>query len=249
MAESEMVGSAGVWSMLPAGDSLMTALNVELQPILSSLFGYHFLSLGCFSNCLDITASPVRHQVRLGLEQAAGVCADPGELPILSDSIDVVLLAQLLDFHDNPHRILREAARVLIPEGALVIAGFNPFSPWGLWRLAHRGDRRRGPRALTPGRVKDWLKLLDFELVEERRFFYRPPVESESAMQRLTWLESWGRRWAQSLGGMYVLVARKQVSTLTPVRMPWKPKVIPIRPALVEPGVRASSSSKESCRP
>lgn len=239
----------GVWRMLPAGEALYAALNGELESVLAGLFGYHLLSLGCFSNALDTAASPVRHHIRLGLEPRAALCADPGELPVLSDSVDVVLLAQLLDFHDNPHRVLREAARVLIPEGALVIAGFNPVSPWGMWRLARHGDRRHGTRMLTPGRVKDWLKLLGFELVEERRFFHRPPLESVHTLQRLAWLDDWGRRWAPGLGGLYVLVARKQVSTLTPVRMAWKPKVIPIRPVLAEPGVRATTANKEPCQP
>lgn len=233
-----------VWNLLPAGAALCAAVNAELDAVMPGLFGYHLLAMGSFSEGLSTAASPVQHQVRLGLSPAAGIIADPANLPLQSDSVDVVLLAQLLDFHDNPHRVLREAARVLIPEGALVITGFNPWSAWGLWRLAHPGEGLRGRRALTPGRVKDWLTLLGFELVEERRCFFRPPLRANQRLLGLARLEGWGRRWAPGLGGLYTLVARKQVSTLTPIRAPWKSKVIPIRPVLVEPGVR--SSAKES---
>jgi SAM-dependent methyltransferase len=41
-------------------------------------------------------------------------------------------MAHALEFHDDPHQILREVERVLIPEGELIITGFNPISIWGL---------------------------------------------------------------------------------------------------------------------
>ncbi|MBI2381137.1 MAG: class I SAM-dependent methyltransferase [Gammaproteobacteria bacterium] len=240
-------GAWNVWSLLPSGRALREAAAAELSELLPGLFGYHLVSLGCFSNSLPTEASPVQHQLKLGLEPGVDLLADPADLPLTSDSVDVVVLAQLLEFHDNPHRVLREATRILIPEGHLVVTGFNPLSPWGLWRLWHSTDPRRGRRSLSPGRVKDWLNVLGFELVEERRCFFRPPLRGEAWQHRLMPLENWGRRWMPGLGGLYTLVARKKVSTLTPIRAAWTPKVIPIRPVLVEPGAR--STAKELCPP
>lgn len=232
----------GAWAILPAGAALAEAVNAELEQILPSLFGYHLVSVGCYANALDTGASPIRHRLRLGLEGGAQLCGDPAALPVLSDSVDVVLLAQLLDFHDNPHRVLREAARAVIPGGSLVIVGFNPVSLWGLWRLANRGDSRRGSRALTPGRVRDWLGVLGFETTQERRFFYRPPRPQKGPLRSAA-LDSFGRRWLPRFGSLYLLVARKQISTLTPVRLGWTPNVIAIHPALTEPGARASAKT------
>ncbi len=41
------------------------------------------------------------------------------------------MLPHVLEFAAEPHRILREVERVLVPEGQVVIAGFNPLSLWG----------------------------------------------------------------------------------------------------------------------
>jgi len=53
-------------------------------------------------------------------------------LPFAAASIDLVLLPHVLEFASNPHQVLREVERVLVPEGQVVIAGFNPISLFGL---------------------------------------------------------------------------------------------------------------------
>lgn len=53
------------------------------------------------------------------------------ELPFASASIDLVVLPHVLEFAEEPHQILREVERVLIPEGQVIICGFNPVSLWG----------------------------------------------------------------------------------------------------------------------
>lgn len=77
---------------------------------------------------------------RIPLRQVAGetgkvdVVCDLRELPFAANSIDLAVLPQRHEFHDNPHQILREVERILIPDGQLVITGFNPLSLWGLRR-------------------------------------------------------------------------------------------------------------------
>jgi ubiquinone/menaquinone biosynthesis C-methylase UbiE len=58
------------------------------------------------------------------------VC-DLRELPFAANSIDLAVMPHVLESHDNPHQILREVERILIPDGQLVITGFNPLSLWG----------------------------------------------------------------------------------------------------------------------
>ncbi|MFM1760358.1 MAG: hypothetical protein RLY75_1629, partial [Pseudomonadota bacterium] len=61
-----------------------------------------------------------------------------GELPFASESIDLLVLPHVLEFAADPHQILREAERVLRPEGRLIISGFNPASLWGMRQYLSR---------------------------------------------------------------------------------------------------------------
>jgi SAM-dependent methyltransferase len=67
----------------------------------------------------------------------------------------------------DPHRLLREADRVLIDDGWLVLIGFNPLSLMGLRKLVP--VLRRAPpynsRMFTLMRQLDWLSLLNFEVL------------------------------------------------------------------------------------
>ncbi len=59
--------------------------------------------------------------------------AEAENIPLASDSIDVVVLPHVFEYSNNPHRLLRELDRILIDDGHLVILGINRFSLWGLW--------------------------------------------------------------------------------------------------------------------
>ena len=48
--------------------------------------------------------------------------------PLASQSVDLVALPHVLEGHPNPHEVLREVERVLIPEGQVVLSGFNTAS-------------------------------------------------------------------------------------------------------------------------
>ncbi|MBR6000728.1 MAG: class I SAM-dependent methyltransferase, partial [Oxalobacter sp.] len=48
------------------------------------------------------------------------------QLPYATESIDLVVLPHALDLAQSPHQLLREIHRILIPEGQLIISGFNP---------------------------------------------------------------------------------------------------------------------------
>jgi SAM-dependent methyltransferase len=141
-------------------------------------------------------------------------------LPIQTDSIDVVVLPHTLDFALYPHEVLREVERVLIPEGHVVITGFNPLSIWQIWRWLLRW-RNQPPwcgHFYTTMRLRDWLKLLGFDVTHKQHFFHRPPLKNRSFMQRLSFLEKMGRVLWPVTGAGYVLVARKRVETLTPIK-------------------------------
>ena len=94
-------------------------------------FGYRAVQVGLpETDFLRRNRIPFRFGV--ALEPGAAVAADPLQLPLASQSADLVVLPHVLETHNDPHHVLREAERVLMPEGQLVVSGFNPLS---LWRL------------------------------------------------------------------------------------------------------------------
>lgn len=231
------------WYGLNLGRTLLETEVTRLNGILSNLFGYHLLQVGQIGDADLLAGSRITHRMVLGVdvETRGRKClyARADALPLASDTIDVIVLPHTLEFETEPHQVLREAERVLIPEGHVVILGFNPWSLWGLWRLF----LRRGSyppwcgnfRGLT--RIKDWLALLGFDTIEEQGYFFRPPLQNLRVMQKLSFMENVGARWWPGLAGCYVLLAKKRVATLTPIKPSWR------RSRLVNAGVVEPTAS------
>lgn len=213
------------------GSDLGAYLRAEeerlLDQVLPDLFGYHALQVGRVVDDNLLASCRIRHCCLVDAEcpDVPGLSplrACPEHLPFAKDSIDLVFLHHGLDAAPSPHALLREAARVLIPEGHLVIVGFNPWSLWGLWRLFRLPRAAPLPwlrRPLSPHRLADWLALLDFEVVGLEGVCFAPPFNRPGLRRRFAWLEALGRRYWGQAGAAYVLLARKRVSCLTPVEM------------------------------
>ncbi len=216
------------WYRKPLGRLFGAAETRLLAEILPRLFGYHLVALGVPTATDLLATSPIAHRCRLdAISPPAGssvdLLADPACLPLASDSIDVVVAPHVLEFVAEPHAVLREIDRVLIPEGHAVILGFNPFSLWGVRRLLHARSRTApwDARLLSARRVRDWLTLLGFDTLAVRYYCYRLPWTR--TLHRLTLLERLGPKYWPAGGGGYVLLARKRVSTLTPIKPSWRP--------------------------
>lgn len=221
----------GAWFEQSPGNSLLALEAQALRALWPTLFSRVAVQLGCVGS-IDLLAD-CNAQVRAVLDlpsvsgtsalTAGRVHALPEALPFDGRSVDLMLLSHTLDFADDPHQVLREVSRVLTPEGHVLILGFNPFSLWGLWRLVRR--RNSAPwcgHFLQLSRIKDWLKLLDFELVRGNMLYYRPPLTSEAAMHRLRFLDKAGDRWWPLAGAVYLLLAKKRVAGMTPLRPEWR---------------------------
>ena len=164
------------------------------------------------------------------------------ELPFAAQSIDLVVLPHGLEFADDPHRVLREVERVLIPEGQVVITGFNPASLWGARQFAGRTLGApflpRAGQLLTLSRLKDWLKLLGFEVHRGRYGCYRPPFRAETWLQRFGFMEFAGERWWPICGAVYMVSAIKRVHGMRLIGPAWKDRKI-AAPALAPSANRA----------
>ncbi len=225
------------WYTRRLGEWLLESERQQLDQVLPSLFGYHLIQVGHLVDEDLLTSSRVPHRVIIDLDEEQrdpeqadkapvmpGLLGKPDSLPLQHDAVDVVVLHHTLEFEKHPHEVLREVDRVLIAEGHVVIIGFNPWSIWGLWRLLLIW-RTQPPwcgnfRSLM--RLKDWLALLGFDTVYSQTCFFRPPLQRSGIMGKLNFLESFGKRWCPLLGGAYVLVAKKRVVTLTPIKPRWR---------------------------
>lgn len=225
------------------GEEVSRIETGHLDELLDTLFGYHLIQLGRPSDAKLFANSRIGHRViidsRLSDEAGVGTYSDFAALPLASDSIDLFLLPHTLETDPEPHQTLREVARCLIPEGRVVVVGFNPWSLWGAWRLVV-GWRGRIPWCGhfygTP-RLRDWLELLGFETQLVRGLLFRPPLPPTGIMRRLTFLEGWGARWWPFFGGGYILVAQKRVSTLTQIKPRWRSRRL-LHKGVAEPTTR-----------
>ena len=147
-------------------------------------------------------------------------------LPFGTASLDLLVLPHALELARDPHLVLREVERVLVPEGRVVIVGFNPSSLWGLRQWLGRFRRRFSahPRRelflpaegdfLGYRRLRDWLRLLSFEVEAGRFGCYRPPLGAQKWLARFAWADRVGERWWPVFGAVYFVVAVKRVRGL-----------------------------------
>lgn len=220
------------WHRLPLGRSLLDAECSRLAEILPDLFGYHLLQVGRLGDADLLSSSRIPHCVLLdgdvdsAMPHPSSIYGRADALPIASDSVDVVILPHTLEFESDPHQVLREVERVLIAEGSVVIVGFNPWSLWGLGRLVtqRRADPPWCGRFLSLPRIKDWLALLGFQVTDTRCYFFRPPLRSARLMRKLYFMERLGARGWPNFAGAYIVVARKRVVTLIPIKPRWQPQ-------------------------
>lgn len=213
------------WYRSPLGQQLIDDLRSQLEPVLATTFGYYALQIGCASHSRQVLEScRVKRQFSLGKENVeVDLQAYPSFLPIANDSVDLVVMMHYLSNTNEPHAILREASRVLIPEGKLIIIDFNPLSLWGLRHFFQSWLEQVpwGGHYFTARRLTDWMQLLGFDQQKHYRVGYMPPVQRSSEARRLSWLEKALKKWFRFSGALNVLVFDKNISPMTPVRHRW----------------------------
>ncbi|UCH40548.1 MAG: class I SAM-dependent methyltransferase [Gammaproteobacteria bacterium] len=213
------------WYLGETGQSLFKELENRISPILSTTFGYYSLQIGCPMIAESLQHScRVKHQFTLDdIRLPAKVHANPSMLPIATDSVDLVIMMHHLSNTTEPHAVLREAFRILIPEGKLIIIDFNPLSLWGL-RNFFQAWLEHVPfkgHFYTARRIDDWMRLLGFDQERIFRVGYLPPIQKTSVTRHLSWLEKGMRNWLPALGAINLMVYTKNISPLTPVRHRW----------------------------
>ncbi len=249
MAQSGGIIGLAPWLKTPPGRYLLAWEQAQLDRCVVDIFGFHALQLGRPElDALRANRMPHRwlavDQLAPAMDSARRIevpSLTPGinkpqtapravmlqcefdALPFDSQSLDLIVLPHSLELAHDPHQALREVERVLVPEGKVVIIGFNPG---GLWALRQRFGRMgrgmgigKGQPLFMPSegdflgywRLRDWLRLLSFEVEQGRFGCYRPPFASAHWLSRFEWMERTGDRWWPVLGAVYLLVAVKRV--------------------------------------
>lgn len=227
------------WFETTLGGYVLAREQAYFDETVCDIFGFNALQLGLPQHDL-LRASRIPLRLTLDTHLPAKLITDFKQLPIASQSIDLALMPHVLEFSANPHQILREVERVLIPEGHVIITGFNPLSWWGVGHLIKRrcGDYPWTGNFIALPRVKDWLALLGLEIVAGRLSCYAPPLQSAQWLERFHFMEAAGDRWWPLGGGVYFLLAKKRVHSMRVITPSWKDR-------LAAQGRVASATQKE----
>ncbi len=238
------------WFETPPGQYLLAWERAEFERSVGDIFGYHALQLGVPGiDALQANRMPhkwlaVPQPLATGEPSAArpglsnnlaarpALVTDFAALPFEENSLDLVVLPHSLELSRDPHATLREVERVLVPEGRVVICGLNPASLWGLkQRRAHLLRSFGVGELYLPDagefigywRLRDWLRLLSFEVESGSFGCYRPAIRSQKWLDRYGWIDPVGERWWPIFGAVYFLVAVKRVRGIKLIGKAWRP--------------------------
>lgn len=216
------------WYLTPQGKAVFSAEMTVLNNLAEKMFGDYLLQLGGPKDADFLSAIKVHKQIYLNPSLKFlpsncdySICGNFHELPFAPGSIDVTIVAHVLEFIRQPRQMLREIFDVLVPEGYMVIFGFNPHSLWGLMRMFK--NKHAAPWSghfITFKHLCCWLEELSFSVLSYQTLLFRPVSDKKENLNKLLLMEGFGEMFCPSLGGVYAIVAQKKIVTLTPVATP-----------------------------
>ena len=219
----EPAAARRAWWSSPLGSALIAAESQLLGEALEDVFGWELLQIGAWGGARELLAGArTRHQANVatpGLSLSADILGRPTQLPIVRETIAAVLLPHILEFATDPYAIVREADRVLVGVGHLLVLGYRPWSLWGVRAQWSRSGFPPGlRRVLSERRIREWLVLLGYEVVSAQHYLFRGPWSGGLAAG-----EGLGRMLRRGLtyplpANANLLKARKRIYTLTPIR-------------------------------
>src|SRR4051812_41015700 len=166
MERSAAIIELAGWLKTPPGQLLLAWEQERIDTAVFDIFGWHALQMG-LPEVDGLRANRMPHRWLAGdslvvpessviapprdaaistqpLKVPVGLCCEPEALPFASSSLDLVLMPHTLEMSVDPHRALAEATRCLMPDGRLVIVGFNPVSLWAMRQRLGRTGHRMG---------------------------------------------------------------------------------------------------------
>jgi SAM-dependent methyltransferase len=234
-AEKSII-ALGPWLETQSGGYVRAWEQARLDALTVDIFGFNAMQMGLpqidalqanrmQSKWLTDTYMPASKTEKEGKPPRVVVIHDFAELPFATQSIDLIVLPHVLEFASEPHQVLREVERVLIPEGQVIVCGFNPASLWGLrqamGRLTGAHFLPLDGEFISLPRLKDWLKLLNMEVNRGHFGCYAPPFATETWLKRFAFMEKAGDRWWPYFGAVYMVQAIKRVKGVRLIGPAW----------------------------
>ena len=213
------------WFKSPLGQYLLTLEYDYINPVVMDTFGFYAIQMGNFDiDFLD--QSRIQNKFSLNSNHADLMTSNDA-LPFDEASVDLLIAPHILEQMVEPYELLKEIHRVLMPEGRLIITGFNPTSLWGLKRLLSFDiDYPWNTKFISLSKIKEWLPIVGLEIAEGKMGCYVPPIQQVSWLRKIHAIEKLGDRWWPMLGGFYFLVIQKRVHGMTTIKPSWKKKLI-----------------------
>lgn len=247
------------WLETPQGQYILRWEQARYDQLVADIFGFNAVQLGLPQHDF-LRANRMPFRLRCddlpSLQESAEsstsqLITNPHYLPFASASMDLVILPHLLEFHAAPHQILREVERVLVPEGSVIVTGFNPFSLWGLRRRFSRANNAAAPwrgHYLSIMRLKDWFALLGLDTHSGSFGCYAPPFSQENHLHRWHFIELAGNRWWPYGGATYIIQAIKRSHGMRLISPGWRERMMQTRAlAGVAPQPRPHPSRQGTC--
>ncbi len=217
------------WFVTPSGSSLLAVQQQLLDDVLEMTFGYYAcqLTVTCGVDLLHHCAAGHHFSMELPNEirpPLSTMECDPYYWPVSPGCLDVVVLHHMLEIAQSPHRLLSEAAKSIMPEGKLIIIGFNPWSLHALsrWVMPERYKVFSLLRFLHVSRLRDWLTLLGFSIERIDYGDYCQPLVRLVQSRAGGMLEGFLKERQCPAGSFYMIQATHEVHGTTPLKATWK---------------------------
>lgn len=211
------------WFQTPPGSRLLALEKQQLARMLGHQFGDLLVQLGGPLDGLFTSPSSIVHRITIGqgacpIRGIPYVTADYNELPLRPDSIDIVICMHVLEFMEDPSLLLDQIYQALVPQGQVLIIGFNPMSLWGLAQyFKNSKEFPWGGKFHSQMHIKALLQKTGFSLLAKKTVCFRPPIINRKIWQSLLVMEPLGQFLLPDLGGVYFLSARKKVFGMNPI--------------------------------
>lgn len=230
-----------LWFQHLPGSLLLELERKALENWFSQCTGTHCLQIGGPSDLRLIESAHYSHKTYLSshfasAHRAPRIQSSLGALPIVSGSIDSVVLIHLLEFSESPEQLLEETYRILAPEGQFILLSFNMWSLWGITRLQR--EKRGFPWAgqfHSNAKMKRWLREAGYSILLSKTLCFRPVLHNAHQSERWSFMESVGAYCFPGFGAVSLMIAQKRESGMTPIKVSWNRRRLKVGGRVIEP--------------
>ena len=233
------------WYQTAYGQMLLEKEASVLSPLLPLFPGQALLQIGGEPRCRLVQSSPILFKSFFSVDGTVSdhvptIEGDLDALPLQAACLDVIVMAHVMAYADDPQAMLTRVCDALVPGGVLIILGFNPLSALGLARYRQpKGGFPWQGRFIPPWRTRQWLRQQGLQLVLQKTFCYSSPSQRGEPRQHQQFWESLGHLLLPSCGGVYLLVAQKRAEGMNPLVGEWLEKnTVPLGRGVAKPSVR-----------